>query len=47
LARDGRIELVVLPAGHWVHVDDGEGLARALLAFVGRDGPAHASEVGT
>jgi pimeloyl-ACP methyl ester carboxylesterase len=34
LARDGRIALEVLPAGHWVHVDDPEGLARALVGFV-------------
>lgn len=32
LAREGRLRLDVLPAGHWVHVDDAEGLARALVS---------------
>lgn len=35
LAREGRASLDVLAAGHWVHVDDPEGLARALVARVG------------
>ncbi len=35
LAREGRATLDVLPAGHWVHVDDPEGLSRALVARVG------------
>ena len=34
LAREGRATLDVLPAGHWVHVDDPEGLVRTLLARV-------------
>lgn len=37
LARDGRIALEVLPAGHWVHVDDADGLARALVSLVGAE----------
>jgi pimeloyl-ACP methyl ester carboxylesterase len=32
LAREGLLRLDVLPAGHWVHVDDADGLARALVA---------------
>jgi pimeloyl-ACP methyl ester carboxylesterase len=36
LAREGRASLDVLPAGHWVHVDDPEGLVRTLLARVAR-----------
>lgn len=35
LAAEGRASLDVLPAGHWVHVDDPEGLARVLVARVG------------
>jgi esterase len=34
LAREGRATLDVLPAGHWVHVDDPDGLVRALVARV-------------
>lgn len=30
LAREGRVALDVLPAGHWVHVDDPRGLLRVL-----------------
>lgn len=35
LAEEGRATLDLLPAGHWVHVDDPDGLTRALLARVG------------
>jgi pimeloyl-ACP methyl ester carboxylesterase len=28
----GRVTVDLLPAGHWVHVDDPEGVARVLLA---------------
>jgi pimeloyl-ACP methyl ester carboxylesterase len=31
---EGRITIDVLPAGHWVHVDDFEGLLRVLLARI-------------
>jgi esterase len=34
LVREGRATLDVLPAGHWVHVDDPEGLVRTLVARV-------------
>jgi pimeloyl-ACP methyl ester carboxylesterase len=44
LARDGRASLDVLPAGHWVHVDDPDGLTRALLARTS-GAPALADEV--
>ncbi len=39
LAAEGRATLDVLPAGHWVHVDDPEGLLRVVSARV----PAWAS----
>lgn len=35
LVDEGRATLDVLPAGHWVHVDDPEGLTRTLIARVG------------
>lgn len=38
LAREGRATLDVLPAGHWVHVDDPDGLVRTVLAHVGLPG---------
>jgi pimeloyl-ACP methyl ester carboxylesterase len=34
LAREGRATLDALPAGHWVHVDDPEGLVRTLVTRV-------------
>lgn len=34
LAAEGRATLDVLPAGHWVHVDDPEGLVRTLRSRV-------------
>ena len=30
LEVDSKLEVVTLPAGHWVHVDDGDGLVNAL-----------------
>ena len=30
-----RVTVDILPAGHWVHVDDPEGLLRKLLDHVG------------
>ena len=34
-ARDGRITVDVLPTDHWVHVEDPDGLLRALTAHIG------------
>ena len=34
LTSNGRITVDVLPAGHWVHVDDFEGLLKTMLARV-------------
>ncbi len=38
-ASNGRITVDVLPAGHWVHVDDFEGLLRVLVKRFGAEGP--------
>jgi len=33
-AENDRVTMDVLPAGHWVHVDDPEGLLRSLLRYL-------------
>jgi pimeloyl-ACP methyl ester carboxylesterase len=33
-AANGRVTVDVLPAGHWVHVDDPEGLLDVLIRLV-------------
>jgi esterase len=33
-ASSGRVTVDVLPAGHWVHVDDPDGLLRTMLDYI-------------
>ena len=37
-ASTDRVRMGVLPAGHWVHIDDPEGLLHTLFAKLGADG---------
>jgi hypothetical protein len=47
LAASGdRVTLDVLPAGHWVHVDDPQGTLNKLLQHVGSDGAVSPTNTG-